>query len=369
LEKELNNQQNSLTENETKNHHQTYDSPFSRRIKKSTRVKESIIKYFFALNGTAALIFIILIFIFLFKEGFKAVEHIGLVDFIYHSRLLDDGTFIRVFEWYPTSEDARYSLVPLILGTLLTSIPATIISTFFGVGAGIYLSEIANPKAKEILKPIIELFAGIPTVVLGIYLSEIANPKAKEILKPVIELFAGIPTVVLGFIMLVVGASFFNDLFNPTNRLNAFIAAIGLSFVVIPVIASLTEDALHSIPNDLRMASYGMGATKWQTISRVILPAAFSGVSASILLGFGRAVGETMIVLMAAGNAANISTNIFQSVRTMTATIAAEMGEVSQGSDHYYSLFFIGIVLFSITFLLNLIAEIIINKMRKKNTF
>jgi len=338
LEKELNNQQNSLTENETKNHHQTYDSPFSRRIKKSTRVKESIIKYFFVLNGTAALIFIILIFIFLFKEGFKAVEHIGLVDFIYHSRLLDDGTFKRVFEWYPTSEDARYSLVPLILGTLLTSIPATIISTFFGVGAGIYLSEIANPKAKEILKPIIELFAGIPTVVLG-------------------------------FIMLVVGASFFNDLFNPTNRLNAFIAAIGLSFVVIPVIASLTEDALHSIPNDLRMASYGMGATKWQTISRVILPAAFSGVSASILLGFGRAVGETMIVLMAAGNAANISTNIFQSVRTMTATIAAEMGEVSQGSDHYYSLFFIGIVLFSITFLLNLIAEIIINKMRKKNTF
>ena len=112
-----------------------------------------------------------------------------------------------------------------------------------------------------------------------------------------------------------------------------------------------------------------MGATKWQTISRVILPAAFSGVSASILLGFGRAIGETMIVLMAAGNAANISTNIFQSVRTMTATIAAEMGEVSQGSDHYYSLFFIGIVLFSITFLLNLIAEIIINKMRKKNTF
>ena len=338
MEKELNNQQNSLTENETKNHHQTYDSPFSRRIKKSTRVKESIIKYFFALNGTAALIFIILIFIFLFKEGFKAVEHIGLVDFIYHSRLLDDGTFKRVFEWYPTSEDARYSLVPLILGTLLTSIPATIISTFFGVGAGIYLSEIANPKAKEILKPVIELFAGIPTVVLG-------------------------------FIMLVVGASFFNDLFNPTNRLNAFIAAIGLSFVVIPVIASLTEDALHSIPNDLRMASYGMGATKWQTISRVILPAAFSGVSASILLGFGRAIGETMIVLMAAGNAANISTNIFQSVRTMTATIAAEMGEVSLGSDHYYSLFFIGIVLFSITFLLNLIAEIIINKMRKKNTF
>ena len=184
-----------------------------------------------------------------------------------------------------------------------------------------------------------------------------------------IELFAGIPTVVLGFIMLVVGASFFNDLLNPANRLNAFVASIGLSFVIIPIIASLTEDALHSIPNDLRMASYGLGATKWQTISKVILPAAFSGVSASIILGFGRAIGETMIVLMCAGNAANLTTNIFLSVRTMTATIAAEMGEVSQGSDHYYALFFIGIVLFTITFFLNLIAEIIINKMRKKNTF
>ena len=315
-----------------------YVSPFSKKIKKSTRVRETIIKYFFALNGAAALVFIILIFIFLFKEGFRAFEHIGLADFIYHNRLLDDNTFKKVFEWYPTSEEPRFSLIPLILGTLLTAIPATIISSIFGVAAGIYLSEIANPKAKEFLKPIIELFAGIPTVVLG-------------------------------FIMLVVGASFFNDIFNPTNRLNAFIAALGLSFVVIPIIASLTEDALHSIPNDLRMASYGMGATKWQTISRVILPAAFSGVSASILLGFGRAIGETMIVLMAAGNAANITTNIFQSVRTMTATIAAEMGEVSQGSDHYYSLFFIGIVLFTITFILNLIAEIIINKMRKKNTF
>lgn len=327
-----------VTMNEVELQGNKYASPFSKKIKKSTRVKESIIKYFFAVNGAAALVFIILIFIFLFKEGFRAFEHIGLADFIYHNRLLDDSTFKKVFEWYPTSEEPRFSLVPLILGTLLTAVPATIISSIFGVGAGIYLSEIANPKAKEILKPIIELFAGIPTVVLG-------------------------------FIMLAVGASFFNDIFNPTNRLNAFIAALGLSFVVIPIIASLTEDALHSIPNDLRMASYGMGATKWQTIRLVILPAAFSGVSASILLGFGRAIGETMIVLMAAGNAANITANIFQSVRTMTATIAAEMGEVSQGSDHYYSLFFIGIVLFSITFLLNLIAEIIINKMRKKNTF
>ncbi len=314
------------------------DSKYARKIKKITRVKESAIKFFFAVNGTMALIFIILIFVFLFKEGFRALDHIGLLDFVFTDRMTSDGLTETVYQWYPTSTEPRYSLIPLIIGTLLTAIPATIVSTILGVAAGIYLSEVANPKWKEFLKPMIELFAGIPTVVLG-------------------------------FIMLVIGASFFNDLLNPANRLNAFVASLGLSFVIIPIIASLTEDALHSIPNELRMASYGLGATKWQTISKVILPAAFSGVSASIILGFGRAIGETMIVLMASGNAANLTSDIFLSVRTMTATIAAEMGEVSQGSDHYYALFFIGIVLFTITFFLNLLAEIIINKMRKKNAF
>lgn len=323
---------------ETDFYNKAANSKYAKKIRKSTRIKEGFIKFFFAVNGAMALVFIILIFVFLFKEGFKALEHIGLIDFIFLDRPEFDGTVNRVYEWYPTSEEPRYSLMPLLLGTLLTALPATIISTIFGVAAGVYLSEICNPKFKEFLKPLIELFAGIPTVVLG-------------------------------FIMLVIGASFFNELLHPANRLNAFIAALGLSFVIIPVIASLTEDALHSIPNELRMASYGLGATRWQTITRVILPAAFSGVSASIILGFGRAIGETMIVLMASGNAANITTSLFNSVRTMTATIAAEMGEVSQGSDHYYALFFIGIVLFTITFFLNLIAEIIINKMRKKNTF
>ena len=327
-----------MSEQEKGFYSKSVDSKYGKKINKFTRTKESLIKFFFAANGIAALIFIILIFIFLFKEGFRALEHIGLLDFLYTTRTSSGGIKETVFQWYPTSDEPRYSLIPLILGTLLTSLPATMLSSIFGVAAGIYLSEIANPKWKEFLKPMIELFAGIPTVVLG-------------------------------FIMLVFGASFFNDLLHPDNRLNAFIASIGLSFVIIPVIASLTEDALHSIPNDLRMAAYGLGSTKWQTISKVILPAAFSGVSASIILGFGRAIGETMIVLMAAGNAANITSNIFLSVRTMTATIAAEMGEVSQGSDHYFSLFFIGIVLFTITFILNLIAEIIINKMRKKNTF
>lgn len=313
-------------------------SPFSKKISLRQRIKEQIIKLFFAANGAVALVFIILIFVFLFKEGIRAMDNIGFLDFIYYDKVQLNDSVTRLFEWYPTSSQERYSLVPLIIGSLLTAIPATILSTFFGVAVGVYLSEIAHPKAKEFLKPLIELFAGIPTVVLG-------------------------------FLLLAVGATFFDDLLNPANRLNAFVAGIGLSLVIIPIIASMTEEALKSIPNELRMASYGLGATKWQTISKVILPAAFSGVSASIILGFGRAIGETMIVLMASGNAANLTADIFKSVRTMTATIAAEMGEVSQGSDHYYALFFIGIVLFTITFFLNLIAEIIINKMRKKNTF
>ena len=317
---------------------EVYVSPFSKKISKKTRIKETIIKYFFALNGLAALVFISLIFIFLFKEGMKAFEHIGIIDFIYKLNQAPDGTAQTVFEWYPTSDEPRYSLIPLLFGTLITAIPATIISTVFGVAAGIYLSEIATGKTKEILKPAIELFAGIPTVVLG-------------------------------FFMLVVGATLFQDIFNPPNRLNAFLGAVGLSIVIIPIIASLTEDALHSIPNEMRMAAYGLGATKWQTVSRVIVPAAVSGVSASVILGFGRAIGETMIVLMASGNAANLVFDLFRSVRTMTATIAAEMGEVSHQSDHYYALFFIGIVLFTVTFILNLIAEIIINKMRKKIKF
>ena len=309
---------------------------FGKSVSKRMRIREKIIQIFFSLNGIAASAFIILIFYFLFKEGLHAFEYINISDFIYSEKLLPDGSYEKVFEWFPTSEDARFSVLPLLLGTLMTAIPATIISTLLGVTAGIYLSEMANHKTKVLLKPVIELFAGIPTVVLG-------------------------------FLLLAAGATFFDEIFNPANRLNAFLASIGLSFIVIPIIATLTEDALDSIPTELRMASYGLGATKWQTIWRVILPAASSGISASIILGFGRAIGETMIVLMASGNAANTTFNLFKSVRTLTATIAAELGEVSQGSEHYFALFFIGIVLFSITFLLNLVAELIINKMRKKN--
>lgn len=307
------------------------NSPYAKKVSKKFWVKEKLIKYFFALNGFTAILFILLILLFLLKEGINAFDQIGFGEFVYHTG--PNGT--PVFEWYPTSDDPRYSLIPLLLGSFMVALPATLLSTLFGVAVGIYLSEIARPKLREVLKPAVELFAGIPTVVIG-------------------------------FFMLAVGATFFQDVFQNISRLNAFLASLGLSLIVVPIIASLTEDALRAIPNEIRMSSYALGATRWQTISRVLLPTAVSGISASVILGFGRAIGETMIVLMASGNAAELTLDIFSSVRTMTATIAAEMGEVSQDSNHYYALFVIGIVLFLATFVLNLIAEFIINRMRKK---
>ncbi|MGD8780403.1 MAG: phosphate ABC transporter permease subunit PstC [Ignavibacteria bacterium] len=309
-------------------------SPYAKSKSKKTLLKERVIKYFFTLNSLVVIVLFTLILAFLLKEGLKALDVIAIKDFIYKT-VFENGKETQIYQWYPTSDQPRYSLIPLILGSLLISIPATLISTVFGISVGIYLSEIATNRTRELLKPVIEIFAGIPTVVLG-------------------------------FFMLVVVASIFQDIFNPINRLNAFIASLGLSFIIIPIITSLTEDALNSVPKEIRMASYALGANKFQTIFKVLIPTAVSGLSASIILGFGRAIGETMIVLMASGNAAAVSIDLFRSVRTMTATIAAELGEVSQDSAHYSALFFIGLVLFVITFILNLIAELILNKMRKK---
>lgn len=310
-------------------------SQYSLTVSKKKLVKEKLIKYFFMVNSLAAIFLILSIFIFLLFESYRAFEQIGIGEFIGKTIASSTGTTKTIYQWYPTSEEPRYSIVSLLVGSLLTSLPATLISAIFGIAVGIYLSEIANSRLREILKPVIEIFTGIPTVVIG-------------------------------FILLAIGATIFNDLFHPANRLNAFLASIGLSMICIPIIASLTEDALRSVPNELRMASYALGANRWQTIKNVILPAAISGLSAAIILGFGRAVGETMIVLMASGNAAELTFNIFRSMRSMTATIAAEMGEVPFESNHYYALFVIGMVLFVSTFILNLIAELILNKMRKK---
>ncbi len=302
-----------------KNYHSSYAK---KRTYRSALIEKSV-KYFFFLNGMISVLFLLLIFLFLFKEAISALSSIGISE------------FFNNIEWYPTSDDPRYSIIPLIFGTLLTAIPATIISSFLGI-------------------------------ILGIYLSEIASGRTREIIKPFIEIFAGLPTVVIGFLILAVGSTFFQELFNTGTRLNALLASFGLSIILIPTISSLTEDALRAVPDNLRMASYSLGINKFATIKNVVIPAAISGVSAGIILGFGRAIGETMIVLMASGNAAELTFNLLHSVRTITATIAGELGEVAFGSPHYYSLFFIGTFLLIITFIINLISELIIARMRKK---
>ncbi len=298
--------------------------------------RERLIEWFLFLNGLIAVVAIALIFVFLFREGFKAFQEIHPSRFLGH---VDEdywtGQPVFKMTWQPVGDNSKYSIIPLICGTFLVAVPATILAGLFGVGCGIYLAELASPKVREIAKPIVELLAGIPSVVLG-------------------------------FFCLAVLATWMQNLLHTTFRLNAAVGAVGVAIAIIPVIASVTEDALRAVPDDLREAALGLGATKGETIVRVLIPAAISGITAAVLLGLGRAIGETMIVLMATGNAGLVTANPFSSVRTMTATIAAELGAVAQGSQQYQALFLVGAILFTITFLLNLVAEVVVHRMRSQ---
>ena len=305
------------------------NNPYAKKLTFRRNFERKFIRFFFKVNSYIVALVLLVVFLFVLNEGLKVLGHIELPGFF-------SETSPGKFEWFPTAENERYSIIPLLFGTFFTTVTAVIISTFFGVVAGIYLSEFANNKLREILKPAIELFAGVPTVVVG-------------------------------FFMLSVGAIVFEGVFEPENRLNAFVAALGLSFITIPLIATLTEEALSNIPKEIRTGSYALGASKWQTLIYVTMPAAWQGISASVIIGFCRAMGETMIVLMVSGNAASISGDLMKSVRTMTATIGAEMGEVVYQSEHYYALFFIGILLFTITFILNIIAQFLSKKINRFN--
>jgi phosphate transport system permease protein len=296
-----------------------------------------LIEKFFLINGVVAIALIGLIFIFLFREAGTALTRIPLSSWWGRAETDFDGNDVYVHLWQPNGDRPKYSLIPLLLGSFLVALPAILIAGAVGLASGIYMAEIAGRRTRELIKPIIELLAGIPTVVIG-------------------------------FFCLATLATFMQALLHTQFRLNAVVGAVGVSFVVIPVVASLVDDALRAVPNYLREAAYGMGATRWEMVSRVVLPAAMSGVTAALILGMGRALGETMIVLMATGNAAQVTLNPFVSVRTMTATIAAELGSVAKGGDWYAALFLVGAVLFTITFVLNLIAEMVIGRMRRKLT-
>ncbi len=234
--------------------------------------------------------------------------------------------------WQPVSEVPKYNIVPLVIGSLKVTLVALLVSVPLALAAAIYVSQLARPKVREVAKPVIELLAGVPSVVLG-------------------------------FFALIVMASVLQHVFGYQSRLNAFCAGLALAFSVIPVVFSIAEDALSSVPRSYVQAALALGASQWKAAWQVVLPAALPGVFAAVALGFGRAVGETMVVLMASGNASIVSGSIFDSARTITATIAAELGEVVFGSAHYRILFLIGVLLFGVTFLTNLVADLVMHRL------
>ncbi len=239
-----------------------------------------------------------------------------------------DNTWSSFFsvEWVPVSDNPRFGLLALLIGTLKVTIIAMLI-------------------------------AGPIAVLAALYTSTFASKRAKEIIKPVIELLAAFPSVVIGFFALMVLATFFQDIFGYETRLNAFVGGVAMALAAIPIIYTIAEDALSSVPKTYTEASLALGASKWQTAFFVTLPAAIPGIFAALLLGIGRVFGETMIALMATGNAALISANPFESVRTFAATIGSEMAETVFGDTHYSVLFFIGSLLFIFSFGLNAVAE------------
>lgn len=284
------------------------------KAKRTTRWSEMVIEGLIRLAGVSTIIIVGLIFFFLLREGISAFLDIPLRQ-LFGSR------------WYPI--ESIYGLWPLIVGSFLVTAGAIIMAVPLGLITAIYLGEIAPTWQRELLKPIVEVLAGIPSIVLG---------------------FLG--WVVLAPIIQNMGAS---------TGLTAFTGSLLLAYMALPTIISISEDALYAVPKEYRDGALAIGATQWQTIRRVVMPAARSGIMIAVMLGVGRAIGETMVVLMVTGNAANIPKlgpgMLFEPVRTMTATIAAEMGEVAQGSLHYSTLFAIGIVLFVITFIINSIAS------------
>lgn len=287
-------------------------------------VAEKGIELLIRVCGISAIVFVFGIFFFVFREGAPLLGK------------LDLGQFLFSTEWYPTSmSNVRYGVAALIAGTLSVTVLAMLIAVPFGLGAAVFVSEFCTGKLKETLKIIIEVLAAIPSVVWGFI--------GLTVLNPVIQTVFGVPV-----------------------GLNVLNAAILLALMSVPIMVSIGEDSLKAVPDSYREAAIALGATRWQLVYRALVPAAKNGLLAAVLLGVGRAVGETMAVLMATGHAVHVPRSVFDSVRTLTATIAAELGEASQGSDHYRVLFIIGVLLFTITFVVNLTADLVVKGIRKQ---
>ena len=277
------------------------------------------------LCGISAILFVFGIFFFVFREG----SH-----FLFHG--FKPREFFTSIEWYPTSlSHVRYGVLALITGTAGVTLLAMAIAVPFGLGTALFISEFCSPRLKEALKIVVELLAAIPSIVWG-------------------------------FIGLTVMNSLIIRLFNAPIGLNVLNGGIILALMSVPIIVSISEDALKAVPDSYREAATALGSTRWQAVYRVLIPASKNGLLAAVLLGVGRAVGETMAVLMATGHSIRIPKSVLDPVRTLTATVAAELGEASVHSDHYQVLFIIGILLFVITFVVNLSADLVIRGIRKK---
>lgn len=287
------------------------------------KLKEKIYKWLFCAIASSTIIFLVGIILTLFLNAWPMFKTISLWEFISGKN------------WYPTHDTPEFGILPLILASFIIAIGAMIVCAPLGIGSALYLYEIAGAREKAILKPIIEMLAGIPSIVFG-------------------------------FFGIVIIAPFIKDILHLPIGYCAFTASLILGIMAVPTVCSLTEDALGYVPKSFREASLALGATRWQTIVKVIIPAAGSGISTAIILGMSRIIGETMTVLMVSGGAAVIPLSFFVPVRPMTSTIAAEMGEAVMGSLHYNALFGIGLILFIITLILNFVAELISRNYRLK---
>lgn len=286
------------------------------------KVRERFVNVVITAAGYSAIVIIAFIFAFIFKEGLSAFREVPA------------GEFLKMI-WQPAATVPKYGLLPLAAGTLMVTAIAMLIAIPLGLGTAIYLSEVAGAREREFVKPVVELLSAIPSVVYGL-----------------------LGMVVLGDVIPAITGTPF--------RLNAVNGGVVLAVMLTPMLATLAEDALYSVPRSYRVAAFALGATRWETIRRTVVPAATSGVAAAVLLSVARTLGETMAVLLATGNMAAFTLNPLSSVRTMTATIAIEMGDAVFGGEHYHVLFALGVVLFSITFLVNLTSQVVMDRFARR---
>ena len=285
----------------------------------SRQRKERFIRGVFLLIALISIAILAMIMLFLFVEGIPIFQRVSVLKFVF-GRL-----------WYPTADPPDFGIFPL----LTASLAVTALSAMLAIPLG---------------------------VMTAVYLAEIASSRVREVVKPTVELLAALPSVVIGFFGLVVFAPFLQNTFDIPTGLNLFNASIMLAFMAVPTICSISEDAIHSVPLELKEASLALGATHWETVFRVVIPASLSGISTGVILGMSRAIGETMVVLMVAGGAALVPKSLFDPVRPMPASIAAEMAEAPFRGDHYHALFATGVLLFLFTLAFNLIADYIAHK-------